>query len=112
MWRASWTIPFGDLTTGEAMVPRVMLIGIEMGTEPDALRAIVQATPHARYSIFAGDLDHIIDSSHIKDVTRHLVANTPVTAPDARPLPYVPGPALLDAVLRSGRERQTLRTCT
>ena len=44
---------FGDLTEGEVMVPRVMLTGIEVGTEPDALRVMVQANPHTRYPTFA-----------------------------------------------------------
>ena len=90
---------FGDLTAGEAMVPRVMLTGIGVGTTADELRAIVQASPHTRYPIFDGDLDNIIGSLHIKEALRHLVAGTPVTARDARPLPYVPGPAPLDEVL-------------
>ena len=90
---------FGDLSAGEAMVPRVMLAGIGVGTTPDELSAIVQASPHTRYPIFDGDLDNIIGSLHIKEVLRHLVAKTPVTAHDARPLPYVPGPAPLDEVL-------------
>lgn len=90
---------FGDLTAGEAMVPRVMLTGIGVGTTPDELSAIIQASPHTRYPIFEGDLDNIIGSLHIKKALRHLVANTPVTAIDARPLPYVPGPAPLDEVL-------------
>ena len=34
---------------------------------------------------------------------RHLVSNQPVTARDARPLPYVPGPAPLDEVLAAMR---------
>ena len=41
---------FGDLTAGEAMVPRVMLTGIAVGTGPDELSAIVQASPHTRLS--------------------------------------------------------------
>ena len=90
---------FGDLTAGEAMVPRVLLTGIKVGTTPEELSVIVQANPHTRYPIFDGDLDNIIGSLHIKEALRHLVANTPVTASDARPLPYVPGPALLDEVL-------------
>ncbi len=90
---------FGDLTAGEAMVPRVMLAGIRVGTTPDELSAIVQASPHTRYPVFEGDLDNIIGSLHIKKALRHLVAKTPVTAHDARPLPYVPGPAPLDEVL-------------
>ena len=90
---------FGDLTADEVMVPRVMLTGIGVGTEPDELSAIIQANPHTRYPIFAGDLDNIIGSFHIKEALRHLVAERPVTAPDARPLPYVPGPTPLDEVL-------------
>ena len=53
--------------------------------------------------MFSGDLDNIVGSLHIKDVLRHLVSNQPVTALDARRLPYVPGPAPLDEVLASMR---------
>ena len=94
---------FGDLTAGEVMVPRVMLAGIEVGTGPDELSRIVQANPHTRYPIFAGDFDNIIGSLHIKDALQHLVADRPVVAGDARPLPYVPGPAPLDEVLAAMR---------
>jgi CBS domain containing-hemolysin-like protein len=94
---------FGDLTAGEVMVPRVMLVGIETGTGPDALRRIVQAHPHTRYPIYAGSLDNIIGSLHIKEALRHLESSRPVTTRDARPLPYVPGPALLDEVLAAMR---------
>src|SRR5688572_1633601 len=90
---------FGDLTAGEVMVPRVMLAGIEAGTGPEELSRIVRASPHTRYPIFTGDLDHIIGSLHIKEALRLLVAEKPVSARDARPLPYVPGPAPLDEVL-------------
>jgi CBS domain containing-hemolysin-like protein len=90
---------FGDLTAGEVMVPRVLLTGIKVGTAADELTRIVRANPHTRYPIFSGDLDNIIGSLHIKEALRHLVAETPVTARDARPLPYVPGPTPLDEVL-------------
>lgn len=94
---------FGDLTAGEVMTPRVQLTGIPVGAEPDELRAIVRAHPHTRYPVFSGDLDNIVGSLHIKEVLRHLVANRPVTAQDARGLPYVPGPAPLDEVLAAMR---------
>ena len=94
---------FGDLTAGEVMVPRVMLAAIEVGTGPDDLSRIVQANPHTRYPIFAGDLDNIIGSLHIKEALLHLVADKPVIAHDARPLPYVPGPMPLDEVLTAMR---------
>ena len=90
---------FGDLTAGEAMVPRVALTGIEVGMGSDELSEIVRRSPHTRYPIYVGDLDHIIGSLHIKDALRHLVTGRPITARDARPLPYVPGPTPLDEVL-------------
>jgi CBS domain containing-hemolysin-like protein len=94
---------FGDLSAGEAMVPRVLVAGIPIGTEPDELRVLVRGHAHTRYPVYSGDLDNIIGSIHIKDVLRHIVSNRPVTARDARPLPYVPGPLLLDEVLAAMR---------
>jgi CBS domain containing-hemolysin-like protein len=94
---------FGDRTAGEAMVPRVLLVGIPVGAEPDELRAIVRTQAHTRYPVYSGDLDHIVGSLHIKDVLRHLISNQPVTARDARALPYVPGPTPVDEVLAAMR---------
>ena len=97
---------FGDLTAGEVMVPRVLLTGIPVGTQPDQLREIVRTHAHTRYPVYVGDLDNIVGSLHIKQILRHLVANQPVTARDARRLPYVPGPALLDEVLAAMRRQR------
>lgn len=97
---------FGDLNAGEVMVPRVLLVGIPVGTEPDELREIVRANTHTRYPVYIGDLDNIVGSLHIKQVLRHLVTNQPVTARDARRLPYVPGPVLLDEVLAAMRRQR------
>lgn len=97
---------FGDLTAGEVMVPRMQLVGIPVGTEPDELRAIVRAHAHTRYPVYVGDLDNIVGSLHIKQVLGHIVANRPVTEQDARRLPYVPGPAFLDQVLAAMRRNR------
>ncbi|MGH9346867.1 MAG: hemolysin family protein [Vicinamibacterales bacterium] len=94
---------FGDLTAGEAMVPRVLVAGIPVGTGPDELRDFVRRHAHTRYPVYSGDLDNIIGSLHIKDVLRLIVSNRAVTKRDARPLPYVPGPLLLDEVLAAMR---------
>jgi CBS domain containing-hemolysin-like protein len=94
---------FGDLTAGEVMVPRVMLTGIAVGTSRDELQSIVQTNVHTRYPVYSGSLDNIIGSLHIKQILRHLVADGPVTARHARPLPYVPGPMPLDEVLAAMR---------
>ena len=89
---------FSDLNAGEIMVPRVLLTGIPVGAEPDELRAIVRGHSFTRYPVYAGDLDHIVGSLHIKQVLRHLLANQPITERDARPVPYVPGPTTLEEV--------------
>jgi CBS domain containing-hemolysin-like protein len=94
---------FGDRTAGEAMVPRVLLVGIPVGAEPDELRVIVRTQAHTRYPVYSGDLDHIVGSLHIKEVLRHLISNQPVTARDARALPYVPGPTSVTEVLAAMR---------
>jgi CBS domain containing-hemolysin-like protein len=94
---------FGDRTAGEVMVPRVQLIGIAVGTEAAELQTIVQRNLHTRYPVYSGSLDNIVGSLHIKQVLRHIVTNRPVTVRDARPLPHVPGPMLLDEVLAAMR---------
>jgi CBS domain containing-hemolysin-like protein len=94
---------FGDRTAGEAMVPRVLLVGIPIGAEPDELRAIVRTHAHTRYPVYSGDLDHIVGSLHIKEILRHLISNQPVTARDGREVPYVPGPTPVDEVIAAMR---------
>jgi CBS domain containing-hemolysin-like protein len=98
---------FGDLTAVEVMVPRVRLVGIPAGTEVDELRQIVRAHPHTRYPVYDGDFDNIVGSVHIKDLLRHFIANRPVTANDARPLPYVPETTALDELLGSMRRHRS-----
>ncbi len=98
---------FGDLTAGEVMVPRVHVLGLAVGAEPDELRALVRAHPHTRYPVYQGDRDNIIGSLHIKDVLRLLVTNRSVAIRDAHRLPYVPGPAPLDEVLAAMRRSRS-----
>jgi CBS domain containing-hemolysin-like protein len=94
---------FGDLTAAEVMVPRVRLVGVPIGVEVDELRELVRLHPHTRYPVHSGDLDSIAGSVHIKALLRHFVAGRPVTATDARPLPYVPATMPLDDVLSAMR---------
>src|ERR1041384_5948123 len=94
---------FGILTAGEVMVPRVRLVGIQAGTSVNDAQEIVRRSPHTRYPVFSGDLDHIEGSVHIKTLLRHIVAGTPVTLGDARHLPHVPTTTPLDEVLAGMR---------
>jgi CBS domain containing-hemolysin-like protein len=94
---------FGDLTAREVMVPRVHLVGIPVGADVGQLRDIVRTSIHTRYPIYAGDLDHILGSVHIKRLLRHFVTNQPIEAADARPLPYVPLTTPINEVISSMR---------
>ena len=97
---------FGELTAGEVMVPRVRITGIPVGAGPEELRRILGGTPHTRYPVYEGDLDHIVGTYHIKDLLRLLLNNMSVTAAGARSAPMVPETALLDAVLATMRRER------
>jgi CBS domain containing-hemolysin-like protein len=98
---------FGDLTAGQVMVPRVRVTGIPVGSPPDKLRQILQSSPHTRYPIYEGDLDHIVGMTHIKDLLRVLMSGRAIQASDTRQLPLVPESAPLDSVLATMRARRT-----
>lgn len=98
---------FGDLTAGEAMVPRVRVVGIPLGTTPAQVRQLLGRTPHTRYPIYERDLDHIIGMVHIKDLLRVLLGNESIRRGHTRPLPLVPETAPLDSVLSTMRQERT-----
>jgi CBS domain containing-hemolysin-like protein len=98
---------FGDLTAGEVMVPRVRISGLPAGTPPARVRELLGRTPHTRYPVYEGDLDHITGMIHIKDLLRLLLRGEPVLSGHARPLPMVPETAELDTVLDTMRRERT-----
>jgi CBS domain containing-hemolysin-like protein len=98
---------FGGLTAGEVMVPRVRLTGIPLGTTPEQIRDLLGRTPHTRYPIYEGDLDHVVGMVHIKDLLRVLLRHEVIGRAHARPLPLVPETAELDTVLSTMRLERT-----
>lgn len=99
-------LEFGDLTAGEAMVPRVRVTGIPVGATPDEIRTMLRTHHHTRYPIYEGDLDHIAGMLHVKDLLRRMLAAEPIGAADLRPMPVVPESATLDAVLATMQRSQ------
>ena len=98
---------FGDLTAGEAMVPRVRVVGIPLGTTPAQIRELLGRNPHTRYPVYERDLDHIIGMVHIKDLLGVLLRDEVIRRTHARPLPLVPETAPLDSVLSTMRRERT-----
>ncbi len=97
-------IEFGDLSAWEVMVPRVKVLGIEVGASLEELAETISAQPHARYPVYAHDLDHIVGMIHIKDIARALSTRRGVRQSDVRAIPYVPGSSTLDSVLTAMRK--------
>ena len=90
---------FGELVAREVMVPRVRLRGVEVGASLEDLTQIVTLAPHARYPVYAHDLDHIVGMIHIREIARCVREATGIRQTDIRGIPFVPGSATLDAVL-------------
>ena len=98
---------FGDLTAGQVMVPRVRILGIQVGMPPGAIRELLADQTHTRYPVYEKDLDHIVGMVHIKDLLRLLVHEETITAAHARAVPVVPETAELDSVLTVMRRDRT-----
>ena len=98
---------FGDRTAGEIMVPRVRVTGIPIGTTPAQIRELLLRSPHTRFPIYEGDLDHILGMVHIKDLLGVLLRDEVIGRGHARPLPLVPETAELDSVLATMRRERT-----
>jgi CBS domain containing-hemolysin-like protein len=90
---------FSDTSAREAMVPRVRVTGIEVGSAPEDVRHIATVSGHTRYPVFDGDLDHIVGYIHIKELVALVEAGRVVTGRDAHAIPQVPDTAPLDDVL-------------
>jgi CBS domain containing-hemolysin-like protein len=100
-------LDFGDLAAGEVMVPRVRVVGIPVGATFEQVAGIIRRSPHTRYPVYAGDLDHIIGMVHIKDLFRRLRNRRAVHANDARAVPYLPETADIDTLLKAMRATRT-----
>lgn len=97
-------IDFGRLNAREVMVPRVKIFGLEVGAGLDELTEILTLAPHARYPVYAHDLDHIVGMVHIRDVARCVREHAAIRQADIRPIPFLPGSSPLDTVLAAMRE--------
>lgn len=98
---------FGDLTAGEAMIPRVRVTGIPLGATTGEVREILSSSRHTRYPIYDGDLDNVVGVIHIKNLLRVMMLNETIVSAHARPVPVVPETAPLDAVLGVMRRDRT-----
>jgi CBS domain containing-hemolysin-like protein len=99
-------LDFGELTAGEVMVPRVHVVGIPLGATSDILRAVLRTSPHTRYPVYEGTLDHIVGMCHVREFARTAPDGFVLTRDVLRPVPYLPETADVDRVLGAMREQK------
>jgi CBS domain containing-hemolysin-like protein len=96
-------LEFGELTAGEVMIPRVRVVGIPAGAPSEEMMRILRTTPHTRYPVYEGSLDHIVGVVHIKDILRRMPNRRALRPSEVREVPFIPETSGMDAVLGAMR---------
>jgi CBS domain containing-hemolysin-like protein len=105
----SGALRFGEDTPATAMVPRDRMRAVAASTTPGELEALVVASGHSRFPVYAGTVDHVIGYVHAKsllDVSEE-ERDQPLPSRLIRPLLHVPAPYRLRALLTAMRSRRT-----
>jgi CBS domain containing-hemolysin-like protein len=100
-------LEFSELTAEQVMVPRVRVVGLHLDDTGADVRATLQRSPHSRYPVVDGDLDHIVGMLHVKDLLGGLGAGATVSTLPVRPVPFVPESARTEEVLATMRAQRS-----
>lgn len=96
---------FSNLVAAEVMVPRVRVVGLPLGATGSDICAVLSRSPHTRYPVYEGSIDHIVGVVHVKDFLRCLPDCRPLSRSDLHPVPFLPETAHLDEVLAATRQQ-------
>ena len=98
---------FADREAGDIMVPALDVDWLEAGLTTDAALDQVLKTPHSRYPVGHGSLDHLDGLVHVRDLLAGARRSPGATVGDlARPVLAVPETKDLGGLLRELRERK------
>jgi magnesium and cobalt transporter len=96
-----------DLAAWDVMVPRVDIVGLELGTPFAEVVQLLIDEGHSRLPVYEDDLDHIVGMVHVKDVLGFVA--TGKTAPLSRLLRKVlfvaPSSRVLDLLSQMRQQR-------
>jgi CBS domain containing-hemolysin-like protein len=94
-------ITFTQKVAGDAMVPRVSVVGLSRHDSVGELRRASLATGHSRFPVYDEDLDDIVGIVHVKDSINLTDSRIPVTPVGeiARPALLVPESSTLEYLL-------------
>lgn len=80
-----------DLTAGQVMLPRMKVLGFEVGLPISEALQVLADSPHSRAPVYEKDLDHPLGLVHIKELLETARSSESATLRDIiRPLPVVP----------------------
>ncbi len=94
---------FSELTAAQVMVPRVRVVGLDLEDSAADVRYKLDRSPHTRYPVIDGDLDHVVGMLHVKDLLGGLHGDAIVASLPTRPVPFVPQTASSEQVLAAMR---------
>lgn len=103
-------LEFGELTAGEAMVPRTQIVGIENSMHGSEIKELLRKKPHTRYLVYENDLDKVLGFIHVKDLLRSIRNADGIPSEAIRPVPFVPASSSLESVLRAMRKSRSQLT--
>lgn len=103
------TFRFGELTSGEVMVPRLDMVAFDVKTPPEELLDKVAKHVHTRIPIYEGSIDNVIGILQLRDVFRYLrQPSEPLNVRKLlRPPLVVPRGIRLDALMEKFRQHHT-----
>ncbi|MCZ7574104.1 MAG: hemolysin family protein [Ardenticatenaceae bacterium] len=59
---------FGETVARQVMTPRTEIVAVPAGATLDDLLVLAVETPHTKFPVYEGDLDHVIGIIHVKDL--------------------------------------------
>ncbi len=98
---------FSDREVGQVMTPRRKVEAIPMDVPDDDLVNFIIASPHSRFPVYQGDLDHVVGILHVKDFIRQHVGGGRKSLRDlVRPAPIVPSDQRVELLLAAFKRRR------
>ncbi|HVS66019.1 MAG TPA: hemolysin family protein [Thermoanaerobaculia bacterium] len=92
-------LEFGDLTAGEAMVPRTRIVALGLDSGRDEVARVLATERHTRFPVHEGDLDAIVGVVHVKDLLAGFRDDRVLDRTMVREVPFVPATEPLERVL-------------
>ncbi|HBC46995.1 MAG TPA: magnesium/cobalt efflux protein [candidate division Zixibacteria bacterium] len=100
-------VEMGETAVKEIMVPRVEIVGIEIGTPSSEIIEIIKKTGHSRFPLYEDSLDEIRGILYSKDFLLHVLGGASVDPLKiARKAYFIPENKKVDELLRELKKKR------